>query len=299
MEAYEPGGGESDRVRGAAHAAAGGSAQARPADGGGARRGSRDRGGRDSGSDGTITGCYLTNTGNAPGLRIGQLRLVDPSQAPTLPGGGPNPAAVCLTDETMVKWSQSGPAGPQGPPGSTGATGQQGLPGANGQQVLLPAVQFGFDNSAGAMFLKLDGVPGELTGGTYKGDFEISSFSFGDGSVQGAARTGGGGAAGRTSVSSFTITRRFDKSSPSLELGSLSDKHFKEADVYFAHKGSTGQQEYLNFKLEDVVISSYKTNGGAGVPTETIVLDGIKGEATFISGNTESKILLKPWSAAA
>lgn len=242
------------------------------------------------GTDGTITGCYLTNTANAPNLRIGELRVIDPSLSPTVPGGGPNPAAVCLSDESMISWSQSGPTGPQGPPG---AAGQQGLPGANGQQVLLPAVQFGFDNSAGAMFLKIDGVQGGLTGGTYKGDIEISSFSFGDGSNQGSVGASTGGAAGRTSFSSFTLTKPLDKSSAQLELGALSDKHYEEADIYFAHKDAKGQQEFLKIELQDVLISSYKTNAGTGIPSETLVLNAAKAEATFINGKSQSNILLK------
>jgi type VI secretion system secreted protein Hcp len=247
------------------------------------------------GTDGTITGCYLTNTGNAPDLRIGSLRVIDPSMSPTLPGGGPNPAAVCLSDESMITWSQSGPTGPQGTPG---AAGPQGAAGANGEQVLLPAVQFGFDNSAGAMFLKLDGVQGELNGGTFKGDIEISSFSFG-GSNQGIGGSSSGAAAGRTSFSSFTITKPLDKSSAALESGALSGKDFKEVDVYFAHKEAKGQQEFLKIELKDVIISSYKTSaGGGGIPTETVVLNGDKAEATFLNGNSQSNILLKTQDSA-
>jgi type VI secretion system secreted protein Hcp len=247
------------------------------------------------GTDGTITGCYLTNTGNAPNLRIGQLRVIDPSMSPTLPGGGPNPAAVCLSDESMISWSQSGPTGPQGP---AGAAGQQGLPGTNGQQVLLPAVQFGFDNSAGAMFLKIDGVQGGLTGGTYKGDFEISSFSFGEGRSLGSSGASSGAGAGKTSFSSFTITKPLDKSSTQLEQGALNDKHYKEADVYFAHKNAKGQQEFLKIELQEVLIASYKTNAGGVHPSETLVLNAAKAEATFINGNTQSKILLKTLDTA-
>jgi len=156
------------------------------------------------------------------------------------------------------------------------------------------------------MFLKLDGVQGESKAASYKGDIEISSFSFGDGSRQatggagGAGPTGGAGGAGRTSFSSFTITKRVDKTSPLLQLGSLVGKTYKEADVFFARKAGGGQQKYLEMKIEDVFISSYKTNGASGgaIPTETVVLDGIKGEATFITANSQSTILLKPQGAA-
>jgi len=214
------------------------------------------------GTGGTITGCYLTSTANAPNLRIGQLRVIDPSMSPTLPGGGPNPAAVCLSDESMISWSQSGPTGPQGPPG---AAGQQGLPGANGQQVLLPAVQFGFDNSAGPMFLKIDGVAGGLTGGAYKGDIEISSFSFGEGSTLGSTGASSGGGAGKTSFSSFTITKPLDKSSAALELGALSAKDFKIEMNGLQPDG----RMYL-------VATNKKTN-----VEQSVFLEKVKGEATL------------------
>jgi type VI secretion system secreted protein Hcp len=247
------------------------------------------------GSDGTITGCYLTNTAKAPGLRDGQLRIIDLSLPSQLPTGGPNPAGACLSDESPISWSQSGPSGPQGATGAAGGQGTPGAPGSpgvNGQQQLVPAVQFGFDNSAGTMFLKLDGVQGESSDSKHKGDIEISSFSFGAGNVQ---AHGSGGGAGKTSFSSFTITKHVDKTSPQLQLSALSGKHYKEADVFFARKAGKGQQDYLKIKLDDVLISSYQTGGHAGgaIPTETIALDGIKGEATFISGNKRSNVLLK------
>jgi type VI secretion system secreted protein Hcp len=247
------------------------------------------------GNGGTITGCYLTNTANAPGLRPGQLRVIDPS-LPKLPSGGPDPAGTCQSDEATITWNQSGPTGPQGTPGAGGA---QGPAGVNGQGLLLPAVQFGFDNSAGRMFLKLDGVQGESSDSKHKGDIEISSFSFGEGSG-GAQAHGSGGGAGKTSFSSFTITKVADKTSPLLQEAAFSGNHYKEADVFFARKSgkgqqAKGQQDYLEIKLTDVLVSSYQTGGhGSGMaPTETFTLNGSKGEATFINGSNKSNVLLK------
>ena len=244
-------------------------------------------------SDGTITGCYLTNPANAPGLRYGQLRVIDTGKPARLPDGGPNEEAVCLSDESTIRWNQSGPAGPQGAAGTIGGqgpAGTPGLPGAPGE--LLPAVQFGFDNSAGKMFLKLEGIKGESSDKRHAGDFEISSFSFGAGNTQ---AHGGGGGAGKTSFSSFTITKALDKASPLLQKAALTGQHYKEAVIYFGRKSSKGQPDYLEVKLDNVLISSYQTGGhsGGGGVTEKLVLDGIKGEATFINGNAKSNVSLK------
>jgi type VI secretion system secreted protein Hcp len=260
------------------------------------------------GSDGTITGCYvskvnvdgvhenITISGNAVEAP-GALRVIDP--ALPNPTGGPNVAGACQPGETKITWNQSGP---QGPVGTPGVTGPQGLPGAGGgqgpagtpgAQELLPAVQFGFDNSAGKMFLKLDGVQGESTDSKHKGDFEISSFSFGAGNG-GAQAHGGGGGAGKVSFSSFTITRPLDKSSPLLQKAAIDGQQYKEVGVFFARKAGGTQQDYLELKLDDVLISSYQTGGSGGAtPTETIHLDGIKGEATFISGHKLFNVNLK------
>ena len=70
---------------------------------------------------GTIHGCYANNNGS--------LRVIDPA----------NPSnAACKSNETVLDWSQSGPAGatgptgPSGPPGAIGATGANGGNGATG-----------------------------------------------------------------------------------------------------------------------------------------------------------------------
>jgi type VI secretion system secreted protein Hcp len=273
------------------------------------------------GSDGTITGCYASPnpTTNANGglnnITVnsateppGALRVVDPSLPHTITNpftgkGSPNPAAVCEEEEKQITWNQRGPTGPQGTvgtpglpgtPGSTGAGGSQGPAGNPGAQELLPAVQFGFDNSAGNMFLKLDGVPGESADSKHRGDFEISSFSFGESNGGAQTHASGGGGAGKASFSSFTITRPVDKSSPLLQKGAIDGQHYKEAGIFFARKAGGTQQDYLEIKLDDVLISSYQTGGhGGSVPTETIQLDGIKGEATFISGHKLANVNLK------
>jgi type VI secretion system secreted protein Hcp len=266
------------------------------------------------GSDGVITGCYANkfNEDTPENVQVygnaieppGALRVIDPNGA-KLPTGGSDPARECVPGESTITWNQSGPTGPQGTIGTPGVPGAQGPAGSGGSQgpagtpgaqELLPAVQFGFDNRAGKMFLKLDGVQGESSDGKQGGVIEISSFSFGAGN--GGAQAGGsGGGAGKTSLSSFTITKTLDKSSSLLQKAALDGQHYKEADVFFARKAGGTQQNYLELKLDNVMISSYQAGGAGGgggsVPTETIQLQGSNGQATFISGNKQSNVNLK------
>ncbi len=225
------------------------------------------------GGDGTITGCYITNP---DGARWGELRVIDPSQPATLPGTpGPNPQAACLSDEKTITWNQSGPQGPQGVQGPAGA---QGPAGRN----LIGSTSFSL-GGAGRTFLKIDGVDGESADSRHKGEIELSSFSIGTS----APRTsGGGGGAGKVSFSSFTITKTIDKASPVLFKAAATGKHFAKVTVAFARKAGRGQQDYLEYKLSQVLISSIQDGtSGSGRPTEQVSFNFAKIEEVFLGSN--------------
>jgi type VI secretion system secreted protein Hcp len=226
------------------------------------------------GGDGTISGCYITNP---DGQRYGELRVIDPSQPATLPGGGPNQQGACLSDETTITWNQRGPQGPQGPQGAVGAQGAKGAPGTP----LVGQTSFGF-SGAGRTFLKLDGIKGESQDHKHKDTIEISSFSIGVGNT-GAHGSGGGGGAGKVSFSSFTITKKIDKSSPLLFKAAATGKHFQKATIEFARKAGKGQQDFLEYKLDQVLISSIQDGTSQkGTPSEQVSFSFAKIEETFL-----------------
>jgi type VI secretion system secreted protein Hcp len=246
------------------------------------------------GSDGTITGCYAGTNGavlswddrGSVTEPPGALRVVDPSlphtiETPGLPPA-PNLAAVCDPQETQITWNQKGPQGPPGPAGpagSQGAAGESGLPGET---------NFGFDNASGNMFLKLDGIKGESTDSKHKGDIEIESFQWGVGRGIGSA-TGGAGA-GKTTIQTFKITKSLDKSSPLLLGAATSGKHIKEADLLFAHKAGGKETDYLEIKLENVLISSVQDGGSAkGAPQENVTFTFQKAEEIYLGANGKSQ----------
>jgi hypothetical protein len=128
------------------------------------------------GGGGTITGCYITNP---DGARYGALRVIDPSlrDDPRVPAE----QYSCDQDEATITWNQQGPQGPPGPQGAAGGNGSNGAPGAKGDTgtPLIGGTSFSLTNSAGKTFLKLDGIAGESTDKTHKGDIELDSFSLG------------------------------------------------------------------------------------------------------------------------
>ncbi|HYV14791.1 MAG TPA: type VI secretion system tube protein Hcp [Conexibacter sp.] len=225
------------------------------------------------GGNGTITGCYLTDVANAPGLRYGQLRVIDTSQPAALPGGGPNPQGACLPDEQTITWNQRGPQGPQG---VAGARGLQGAP-------LIGETTFGLKNDGGGTFLEIQGIKGESTDHKHKGEIVVESFSLVGGG--GTSAHGSGGGAGKT-ISSFEITKKLDKASPLLFKAAATGQHYKEVTLSFAHRHHGAQQDYLQFKFFDVLISGVQQGvGHSQSPQEAITFNFAKVNETFLSGS--------------
>lgn len=136
-----------------------------------------------------------------------------------------------------------------------------------------------FHSKAGAVasnenveyFLKMDDFPGESTDKGHLSEINLTSYAWGKdapGLKQGTATVGGGGGAGKVQLQDFHFTTNVNKSSPKLMAACASGKHFKEA-ILTARKKGQGQQDFLTVKLQDVVISSYRSSGPSnGAPVD-------------------------------
>ncbi|MGH3079049.1 MAG: Hcp family type VI secretion system effector [Gaiellaceae bacterium] len=121
-------------------------------------------------------------------------------------------------------------------------------------------------------FLKIDGVPGESVDAKHKGEIQLESFSWGE-TRPGGMAFGGGGGAGKVQMQDLVVAMVVSKASPKLMLGCATGKHYKEA-VLTARKAGKAQQEFLVFKLKDVIVTSYQTGGSADgdVPVDQAAL---------------------------
>ncbi|HEY3382761.1 MAG TPA: type VI secretion system tube protein Hcp [Vicinamibacterales bacterium] len=118
--------------------------------------------------------------------------------------------------------------------------------------------------SAADAFIRFDGVEGESTHKDHRDWMVVSSFSFDQ-----LARAQG---SGRVSFHDISVTKRVDKASPALAKAAASGRHFPTATVS-VRKAGGGQQEYLVVKLQDIMVSSYRTAGGGNAQTESFVLN--------------------------
>ncbi|NNC87655.1 MAG: type VI secretion system tube protein Hcp [Akkermansiaceae bacterium] len=123
----------------------------------------------------------------------------------------------------------------------------------------------------GAIFLKIDTIPGESTDSDHKDWIEILSFSHG--TSEPTPGTTGTGQGGRECIQDLSFTKFIDKSSPKLMLQCLKGTQLADATlVVTADDGSgTGAfYEYLTIKLIDVVVSSVANAGDSSSPDRPV-----------------------------
>jgi len=127
---------------------------------------------------------------------------------------------------------------------------------------------------AGDTFLKIDGIPGESTDEKHKDWIEIMSFSSGVAQMGGGDRsTGGAATGGRCSHQDISIVKTMDKATPTLNLFCCEGKHIPKVVIELCR--ATGKKEkYMEYKMEDAIISSVSVGGGGGgLPTESVTFN--------------------------
>jgi type VI protein secretion system component Hcp len=248
-------------------------------------------------SDGSITGCYETQTANAS-TDVGVLRVIPAT-------------SECHNDEAAISWNQQGPTGPggqQGQGGPTGPAGQQGqkgdqgvggAPGAPGAQGAKgdpgetptptpPPTPTPTPNAV--LFLSINGIAGTAVAPGHKGDLPIEAFNWG-------ASTGSPDQHGnrRLTLADFSVRREMDASSPKLFDAVVKAKDFRTAKVTeFApsSEGKGGGTTY-EYALTDVTIVRIQATGPGGPtspPAENLVLQftKIKVSVTDVNGQKTS-----------
>lgn len=142
-------------------------------------------------------------------------------------------------------------------------------------------------------YLKFEGGPklgGESDRKGHEGEIAIMAFSFGASNP--ATISGGtkGSAAGKGVVSSFTVNKTTDTSSPILFQACMKGDHFPKATITLNKSGGDAHLPYLIYEFEEVYISSFQWSGSSGGddrPMETMGIDFGKVKVTY-SAQTET-----------
>ena len=139
------------------------------------------------------------------------------------------------------------------------------------------------------MFLKLDGIKGESTDSKHKDEIEVMSYSWGL-TQTGTMAFGGGGGAGKVQFQDFHFTQKVGTASPLLFKSCSTGAHIKEATIT-VRKAGESPQEFLQIKLNDILISSYQSGGSSGgdVPTDQFSLNFAKIEYAVTAQDATGK----------
>jgi type VI secretion system secreted protein Hcp len=123
------------------------------------------------------------------------------------------------------------------------------------------------------MFLKISTVDGEATDKDHAGEIDIFSYSLGASNPSSVA-TGTGSGAGKVSISSLSVQKVVDLSSPKLFQYCCNGKHFDEATLTVREAGGDAPVEYMKIKMKQVFVDSVSWGGasGGGKPSESLTL---------------------------
>jgi len=129
------------------------------------------------------------------------------------------------------------------------------------------------------VFLKIDGIPGESADHKHKAEIDVLSYSWGV-TQTGTMSHGGGGGAGKANFGDFSFMMRMNKATPKLMQACADGKHIKDATLT-CRKAGDKQQEYMQYKFFDLLISSYQTSASSEDPTESISFNFAKMEMEY------------------
>lgn len=130
------------------------------------------------------------------------------------------------------------------------------------------------------MFLDIEGVKGESKDETHKDKIDVYSWSLG---ITNSGNTLGGGlGAGKAQPSDFNFTMMTSKASPELFIKCCKGTHIPTA-TFISRKAGDKQQEYLQVKFYDLLVSSFHAGGsqGSAEAVDQISLNFSKMEYTY------------------
>ena len=109
------------------------------------------------------------------------------------------------------------------------------------------------------IYCKVDGIEGEAEDAKHKWWIHVEAVAGGVANA-GAFAYGGGGGSGKAQWQDLTIRAKFDKCFATLMQKCAAGEHIGKVEIS-ACKAGGEQQEFLNIKMEDVIISSLNLSG--------------------------------------
>ena len=144
--------------------------------------------------------------------------------------------------------------------------------------------------AAADYYIKFDGISGESVDAKHKDEIDVESWSWGETHAV-ADPPGSGGGASKVSMQDFQFVMGLNRASIGLMKACATGEHIKTATLS-GTRGVKDQQEYLTFKFQDVLVSSFQTGGSedAVVPTESVSFNFAKIEVVYRPQNADGSL---------
>ena len=125
-----------------------------------------------------------------------------------------------------------------------------------------------------AIYLEYEGIKGNVTADGYKNHIAVESVQFGVGrGISMEAGNLSNREATRPSLSEITLTKAADNSVTAIFKEAVTGSAGKKVVIKFVRTGADKVQEYMDYTLENCLVSSYSMSASAeGEPMESISL---------------------------
>ena len=120
--------------------------------------------------------------------------------------------------------------------------------------------------SASDIFAKIGDIKGESLDSKHRDEIEVLSWSWGTSDGTGKTRRG---IIAPQCIQDLELTKRLDSATPPLLMMAVMGEVAKQATLTM-RKAGKDQQEFLVFKMTDVMVTSYSTGGDAGSEAELV-----------------------------
>ena len=137
-----------------------------------------------------------------------------------------------------------------------------------------------------SMYLKLDGIEGQVTAAGYVNQIEVQAWSWGVANP--ATIASAGWTVGKITMSHLTLTKSADSSTPRLIEYASAGRHIPKAVLSVIR--STDGFVYLKVTLEDLLVSSLELSAGGERPSESVALSFAKVGIEYWAGPGKPRI---------
>ncbi|MEJ2643718.1 MAG: type VI secretion system tube protein Hcp [Gammaproteobacteria bacterium] len=122
------------------------------------------------------------------------------------------------------------------------------------------------------LYMKIEGIDGNVTTEGHEKWLELGSLQWGVGrAVSMSTGAGHERETSAPSISEISVTKTMDKASPKLFQEACSGKA-KKVQIHLVRTANDKLQTYMEYELENCLISGYSVSSGGDLPSESLSL---------------------------